>query len=210
MGFEFLFLPENAPFSLALSITVGLFLLQIISSLLGLSSETHHDVEHDIDGDLEADYNFSIGGALNFIHVGKIPVLIILSIILASFGLSGIIAQSTICNIFGVVANPWFIAPVSGFFSITVTHFLGNLITKIFPKTESYAIHLKDLIGYEAKITVGTATLTTPAEAKVIDKFGGAHYIRVKPIENIVINTGSIVTLIQQVESSIFLVTPKD
>lgn len=114
-----LFLMPNAlPFAIALSVTAGLFLIEIISLLmgatvLGLGGDTP-DVDIDADFDLSLDFDsldFDAGdvsdmspapsGILTWIGARDVPFLIWLVSFLTTFGLFGLIIQSLAVSTLG-------------------------------------------------------------------------------------------------------------
>lgn len=146
------------------------------------------DIDADLDIDLDSNFELenvggsnSIMGLLGWLGFGKVPFLIVLSAFLASFGLAGIILQSVMFTLSTVTLPSLVAIPIAFLLSLPVTSKISFWIGAIMPDDESTAIQLKDLRGKQAVITLGTTTVTRPTEAKVTDRHGRVHYIRVIP-----------------------------
>lgn len=146
------------------------------------------DIDADLDVDLDTNLELeNVGGSnslmslLGWLGFGKVPFLIVLSAFLASFGLAGIILQSVMFTL-STITLPGLVAiPIAFLLSLPVTSKVSFWIGAIMPDDESTAIRLEDLRGKQAVITLGTTTVTRPTEAKVTDRYGRVHYIRVIP-----------------------------
>jgi hypothetical protein len=123
------------------------------------------------------------GGALGWLHFGKVPLLALLVIFLMTFAIAGFIAQFTARSVFGtympmpVAVTVAFLAGVAG------VRFLGGALSKFIPRDETNAVSDASLIGRVATIVIGTARVGMPAEARVKDEHGASHYIMVEPEE---------------------------
>ena len=62
-----------------------------------------------------------------------------------------------------------------------VVRVLGGVIGLILPRDETDAVAEREFVGRIATITLGTAGLGSPAEAKLTDQHGQAHYIMIEP-----------------------------
>ena len=216
--FTFFLLGSNMPFAVALTLMCGIFTLEVVSMLVGLSiSESidnalgfDHDVDMDIidvdidvdvdiiDVDIDADIDIIdspnydgfpdlehgwLSSIFNWLHLGKVPVLILLSAFLLSFGLIGLIGQGLIASIFGGPISAYLAGPLAFLAAVPLTSIFGKKFSKVLPKLETSAINVDSLVGSVGRITIGTATFDRPAEAKVVDQHGTQHYVRVAPLE---------------------------
>lgn len=214
--FSFFLLASNFPFAVSLTLMCGIFTLEIISMLLGLSmSDTidhalgfDSDVDIDVDLDLDVDVDMDVdmdldvdivdspnydgfpdmehgwlSSIFNWLNFGKVPVLILFSAFLLSFGLIGLIGQSIVASILGAPISAYLAAPLAFLVALPITRAFGKKFSKVLPKIETSAIKIDSLIGHAGKITIGTATYDRAAEAKVIDRYGTLHYVRVAPLE---------------------------
>ncbi len=179
--FEFIQLPQNSVFFISIIIILIMAFVEVISVLLGVSvSEAIDNLLPDVevDADIEADISVPVLDWLNF---GKVPFLILLIIFLTFFGLSGFIIQGLFSKIFTVLM-PGIVAVVIALVpTFILVHFIGRLISKVLPQVETTAVKINTLKGKIAEINIGTATFDNPAEAKVKDRHGKIHYIRVIP-----------------------------
>lgn len=179
--FEFIKLPQNSVFLISIIIIIIMAFVEVISVLLGVSiSEAIDNLLPDVEveSDIEADLSVPVLDWLNF---GKVPFLILIIIFLTFFGLSGFIIQGIFFKIFSVLM-PEIVAIIIALVpTFIVVHFIGKIISKILPQVETTAVNINSLKGRIAKITIGTATCDNPAEAKVKDKYGKTHYVRVIP-----------------------------
>jgi len=204
------------PFAIALTLMGGIFTLEVVSMLVGLSISDSidnalgfdHDVDMDIDVDIDVDVDFDVdvdadidiidspnydgfpdlehgwlSSIFNWLHLGKVPVLILLSAFLLSFGLIGLIGQGLIASIIGVPVSAYLAGPLAFLAAVPLTSIFGKKFSKVLPKIETSAINVDSLVGSVGRITIGTATFDRPAEAKVIDQHGTQHYVRVAPLE---------------------------
>ncbi|WP_299029249.1 YqiJ family protein [uncultured Sulfitobacter sp.] len=220
-----LFLTPNAlPFSIALSVVAGLFLIEIISLLLGatvlgLGGEAP-DFDVDADFDLSADIDVDMldadpvgdlsaapSGILTWIGARDVPFLIWLISFLTMFGLFGLLIQSASTTILG---TPLFtiLAVVIAFVpALAVTRVIANWVALIMPKTETSAMRTRFLGGHRGTITQGTARRGSPAEAKIKDRYGNMHYLRVEPLDDDgLFPQGSDVTLIRKRGDKFFVI----
>lgn len=217
--------PEALPFSIALAVVAGLFILEILGSLLGgtilgLGGEGP-DIDIDADFDLSADIDVAdldvaadIGdapstpaGLLGWLGARDVPFLIWLVSFLTLFGLSGLIVQSIAIRAIGTPLFTWLAVAIALLPAVAVTRIIANWVALIMPKTETSAIRKRFLGGHHGTITQGTAMRGKPAEAKIKDRHGNMHYLRVEPLDDDgVFDQGSDVTLIRKRGDKFFVI----
>lgn len=222
--FELFLMPNALPFAIALSVTAGLFLIEIISLLmgatvLGLGGETP-DLDVDADFDLSADID-SIGldadvvgemspapsGILTWLGARDVPFLIWLVSFLTMFGLFGLIIQSFAIASLGVPLFTLLAVALAILPALGITRIIANWVALIMPKTETTAMRTRFLGGHRGTITQGTATRGNPAEAKIKDRHDNMHYLRVEPLDdNGVFPQGCDVTLIRKRGDKFFVI----
>lgn len=221
--------PEALPFSIALAVVAGLFILEIIGSLLGASilgvGSDGPDIDIEADFDLSADIDLdavdldmdvvadvdgistSPSGLLSWLGARDVPFLIWLVTFLTMFGLSGLIIQSVAANIIGTPLFMWLAVAIATVPAIGITRIVANWVALIMPKTETSAMRTRFLGGHRGTITQGTATRGNPAEAKIKDRYDNMHYLRVEPLEDDgVFPQGSDVTLIRKRGDKFFVI----
>lgn len=184
--FDFFLVSENIYFSIALTIMFGIAILEGVTLLFGfaLSSVIDSllpDVDIDMDIKAELETQSSLSKMLSWLRVGRVPVLMLLVVFLTSFGLLGIGIQSLSQSFTGSVL-PALIAVIPAFvLSIPMLRLFAILIEKIMPNDETYAVSEASFIGRVATLTLASATIGHPAEAKLKDKHGKTHYIMLEP-----------------------------
>jgi hypothetical protein len=219
--------PESLPFAVALAVTAGLFILEIVSSLLGGTllglggNAPDVDIDIDADFDLSADIDFEgldidvdgIDGPdtpsaiLGWIGARDVPFLIWLVSFLTMFGLLGLILQSAATALIGAPLYTLLAVLIACVPALGVTRVIANWVALIMPKTESSAMRTRFLGGHRGTITQGTAQRGKPAEAKIKDRHGNLHYLRVEPLDDDgVFSKGSDVTLIRKRGDKFFVI----
>ncbi|KUZ16027.1 hypothetical protein WI69_07100 [Burkholderia diffusa] len=59
----------------------------------------------------------------------------------------------------------------------------GKLVAHMLPLSETTALSEAEFVGRTARIVTGEASAGNPAEARLVDEHGQAHYVRVEPDE---------------------------
>lgn len=169
----FLTAPQTWPFGAALAVMVGISLLEGLGLLLAHSPAL---LLESLLPDMP-----DVDGPLGWLHVGKVPLLILLILFLAGFTLSGYVIQGVAHGMSGALLPAWLAAIPAflvGVFSVSA---LGGLLAKIIPGDESSAVSEQTLIGRAGVVLRGTARPGLAAEARVRDTHGHAHYVMVEP-----------------------------
>lgn len=197
--------PSNLFFSVSLCLMLLLGLVEGILLIAGSSSQgfldqfipdSLFDAQHP---DLNIETNHSLWVQfLDWLCLGRIPVLIWLIIFLTTYALFGFISQGIFFQIAESYFPLWIIAPASLFLCMPIVRWVAMLFAKILPQDETTAIHSDDLIGLTAEIILGDAKPNYPAQAKVKDQHGLTHYVMVEPITDITLSQGQIVILTQK------------
>ncbi len=118
---------------------------------------------------------------LGWLCVGRVPILVLLIVFLTSFGMVGFFVQGLMRGIFGF-ALPEIVAVVPALASaFPATRFAGLTLGRLIPKEQTEAVSRAHFVGRVATITTGEARRGLAAEAKLTDRFGQTHYIRVEP-----------------------------
>ncbi len=196
--------PEALVFSIALTVVFGLFLLEILSLMLGGSvlaiGSDAPDVDMDIDLDLDGDFDLDIdmpaetdlpeittvapSGLAGWLGMRDVPFLIWLVSFLTLFGLSGLVLQEVVTALAGAPLPVWIAGMIALAPATFGARFIARVIAAIMPKTESSAMRMRFLGGHSGVITQGTARRGKPAEARIKDRFGNTHYLRVEPLDD--------------------------
>lgn len=166
--------PETWPFGSALVVMVGLSVVEGFGLLFSSSPSHLLDslIPHSIDGP---------DGPLGWLHVGKVPILVLLILFLAGFALCGYAVQAIAVALSGGLLPAWIAVIPAVFTGLSTVRGIGALIARIVPGDETTAISEQTLIGRAGVVVRGIARADLAAEAKVRDAYGRAHYVMVVP-----------------------------
>ena len=168
------------------------------------------DMDADVDADMDADADMG-GGAgaflqmvLGFFGVGKVPLLVVIVAFLTSFGLAGYATQMVMHGISGYYL-PALLASIPAFFGGSfATRYLAIGLGRLVPDIETEAVDSKTFIGRTAVLTLGEARAGKPAQGKLRDHNGQAHYLLIEPDQtDVIFREGDQVLLVSQ-QGSIF------
>lgn len=197
---ELLLAPQNWPFATALGLSALLALLQVLMLALGGAIDLL-EMEADVDLDADLDGAGGLDGLLDWLHVGRLPISLLLMLGGLSFGLPGLFIQSVAKTQTG---GYWPTGPVSLLAAVSAVPLLrigGLLLRRFLPRDETEAVSSESFIGSEAIITIGVSKRGRPAEARLYDRWGKAHYVLVEPERpEDEFSAGSAVLLISQHE----------
>jgi hypothetical protein len=170
---EFLTAPENLPFA------VALILMLMIGAVeaLGLGASAVH-LELDIDAHAEGP------DVLGWLGIGRVPLLMLLVVLLAWFGIVGMAGQQAAVAFLGAPLSPWLAAVVAFIAALPLTGLTAGGLARFMPHDETTAVSRDNLIGKRATVTVGSAARGSPARASVRDVHGQVHYVMLEPSED--------------------------
>jgi membrane protein implicated in regulation of membrane protease activity len=189
---EIIAAPANLPFSVALLV---MLLIGAVEAL-GLGASAVH-LDHDVGGDVGGDL-------LGWLGVGRVPLLMLLVVFLALFGLVGLSIQQ-----FAGPLPLWIATPAAAVAALPLTGLGARGLARIMPGDETTAVSLDSLVGRRGTITVGTARRGSPAQARVADIHGQPHYVMVEPYDDDhAIGEGETVRLDRR-DGNIFIAVPR-
>ena len=179
--------PQLQPFTIAAAVMLALLAIQIAGALLG---HAFHDMPEALPFDDAPD------SPLDWLNLGKVPLLILLMLLLGLFAAGGMVLQAVAEPLTGLV--PTLPAAVAaGIFALLTTGAASRLIARIMPREESYALSDEDLIGRVGTVTVGPLETHAVGKISVHDAFGNRHFPRVRPATaGEVIETGARVLIV--------------
>ena len=167
---ELLTAPANLPFSVVLIVMLLIGLIEAIG--LGASvAHLHVDVDAHVDGI----------DPLAWLGVGRIPLLMVIVVFLAVFGLVGLTVQQLAAAFAGAPLSPWLAGPAAAAAALPLTGFGARGLARVLPQDETTAVSLDTLVGKRGTITIGIARRGSPAQARVRDVHGQVHYVMVEP-----------------------------
>lgn len=188
MTMEFLFSPATWPFTASIVVLLGLLVVELFGLGLSALELDFADLDHDGHPD---------NVLLDWLGLGTLPVMVLLAIQLAVFGIMGLAFQN-------FITFPLLIAvPVVGVASLPVTAVVSHYLAKIWPQDESTAVSLDDLIGKRATVISTTATKGASGEATIRDQFGQTHYISIEPHGDTELRKGDVVLVVAR-EGQVF------
>lgn len=201
--------PETRIFGIAIMLMVLLGIVEILSLFLGGINEW-------IDGILPEDLTdpahpeAGLDGAqgavvrfLSWLYVGRIPLLMLVVVFLAVYGLAGYLVQGIIRPIFGAYLNGWLAAVAVWFISLPLVNRAAAALYPILPKDETDAIAEDELVGRVGTVVTGTARFGSPAEVRVRDQYGKQHYVMAEADSADELPQGSTVLLVSR-EGNVF------
>ncbi|MCP3023276.1 OB-fold-containig protein [Cupriavidus basilensis] len=183
-----LLLPGNAPFVVAIGLMVVIGVLEALALLLGLALSqqadsflvTHFALDHT---DASAADASAIGQVLGWLHVGRVPLLMLVVLFLMGFAISGLVLQWVIAAVAGHLLPVPLAVVLATLGALPFVRATGGLVGRYFPQDESSAISELDFVGRVAQVTLGEASAGNPTQARLVDEYGQAHYLRVEPDE---------------------------
>lgn len=137
-----------------------------------------HDLDHGLDADLDGDLHFDF---LSWLGVGRLPLLMLIVLFLAIFGIGGLLLQQVLRDWTGTPLPSLAAVPLVGTLSLPLTGLAARLLAPILPRDHSTAVPLEALVGTTARVITGRATQGSPARARAEDHYGQAHYVMVEP-----------------------------
>lgn len=188
---DFILASENILFISAIGVMLAIGLMEGVGLLIGASISAMFDnfaigdidiidVNANPDIDVDVDLPSPFFRLLGWLHVGKVPILILLVVFLTSFGLSGLVMQSVAQSITTLLMPSLLVAIPAGIFAFTVVRISGVALSALIPKDETEAISTSDFIGQVATVNQGRSKKDLPAEAKLRIR-GQTHYVSVIP-----------------------------
>jgi len=168
----------------------------------GGSHDAGHDAHHDHDGG-------ALKAALSILGVGRIPLMLLCTLMALFFGLSGYFMNVALAP---AVKSPWVYFWISFAVAlvvmVTMTGILARVIGRVMPKTVLHRVNDHDLEGRVGRLVV-------PADAAsgfvdVRDSIGNIHRVRCRT-EKDGLPTGSEVLLIEfEASTRTYVVQPHD
>jgi hypothetical protein len=197
--------PETWPFAAAT------LLLLLITAVEGIALLFGTNVSHFVDDwlpDPGDGIDHAFDKPLGWLHVGKVPVLILIVVFLAAFALTGFAVNMVVHRLVGLWLTPWVAVPVAFVTALPIVRILGAGLARVSPSDETFAVTLDTLVGRVATIVNGTARVGYPAQAKVINQHGQALYVMVEPDGTGTFESGASVLLVRQLSGSRFAGIP--
>jgi len=186
--------PETEIFGIAIVLMVLLGVLEVISMLAGGISDWLETAHAEVGLDA-ADAGVFVR-FLSWLYVGRVPVLMLMVVFLAVYGLTGYLFQTTFAAVFGSYLNGWLAAVAVWFLSLPLVRLTAGGLYKIMPKDETTAVSQESLIGRIGTVVLGEARAGSAAQVRVKDVYGQQHYVMAEPDSDEVLKQGDAVLLV--------------
>ena len=195
--------PETEIFGIAIALMVLLGVLEVISMLAGGISDWLDNLLPDsLTKTAHAEVGLDVADAgifvrfLSWLYVGRIPVLMLMVVFLAVYGLTGYLFQTAFATVFGSYLNGTLAAVIVWFISLPLVRVTASGLYKIMPKDETTAVLQESLIGRVGTVVLGEARVGNAAQVRVKDAYGQQHYVMVEPDSEDVLKQGDAVLLV--------------
>ncbi|MES2613480.1 MAG: YqiJ family protein [Pseudomonadota bacterium] len=186
--------PETWPFGVAFALIVGIALIEGLGMLVSLSpSNWLDDLLPDIDGDTGLDR------VLGWLHIGKVPSLVLLVLFLMGYAVFGYSLQKVAHGLLGTYLPVWLAGLAAVATGMATVRSLGALIAHIIPRDETSAVSEMSLIGRHGVVSAGAARRGLAAQARVRDAHGRTHYLMVEPdLDDEVFDEGAQILIVRK------------
>ncbi|MFT7776675.1 YqiJ family protein [Roseateles sp.] len=168
--------PETLPFGVAVALIVAIALLEGLGMLIALSPSNLIDSwlpEHAAETGLDR--------VLGWLHLGRVPALVLLLLFLLGYALFGYALQKVAFNLFGSFVPAWVAGLLAVPPGLATVRGIGSLVAHIVPRDESSAVSEQSLVGRAGIVSAGAARRGLAAQARVRDAHGRTHYLMVEP-----------------------------
>jgi hypothetical protein len=185
---------QNLPFGIGFALIIGIALLEGIGMLVSLSpSNLLDNLIPEIDGEGGLDR------VLGWLHLGKVPALVLLLLFLTGYTLFGYGLQMVAHGLFGAYLPAWIAGVMAVPSGLATVRGLGSLIAHIIPRDETSSVSEQTLVGRVGVVVAGTARRGLAAQAKVKDSLGRSHYLMVEPdLDDELLDEGTQVLIVRK------------
>lgn len=177
--------------------------------------EVDHDLDHDFDLEHDAEMghdheHHGLAKALSLLGVGRVPLSVVVTALGLIWAVVGYSVNIIIGDVIGLPVAPlvWVSMIVAGSFSLLLTSTFARTLGWMLPRTESYAVTKRDMIG-----TRGTVRFKVTASAgsvQVRDKYGHLQELscRIREGERSLPANSSVVIVGYDTTQGVFLAAP--
>ncbi|HJY77412.1 MAG TPA: OB-fold-containig protein [Burkholderiales bacterium] len=173
--------PESSPFLIASLVLLAIAAVEGLGLIVGASASQWLD--HWLSGsDAQGGPADGIAASwLGWLHVGKVPLLALIVVLLAAFAVLGFGLNIVVHGLFGAYVPPLVAAPLALVAALPVVRVTGGVLGRIMPREETSAVSIDSLVGRIATVVSGTARHGYPAQARVTSEHGQTIYVMVEP-----------------------------
>ncbi len=185
---------QTFPFGVSFALIVLVAMLEGLGMLVSLSPSNL--IDHALP---ELHSDSSLDHTLGWLHIGKVPALVLLMLFLAGYTVFGYAMQMVMHGVFGFYLPAWAAGVIAVAPGLATVRGLGALIAHIIPRDESSVVSELALIGRAGVISSGAARRGWAAQARVRDSYGRTHYLMVEPdVDGEVFDEGVQVLIVQK------------
>jgi membrane protein implicated in regulation of membrane protease activity len=168
--------PETLPFGVGFGLIVGIALLEGFGMLVSMSPSNLID-----DWLPDIDHDGALDRVLGWLHLGRVPALVIVLLFLLGYTLFGYGLQMVAHGLTGGYLPAWIAGLLAVPSGLATVRGLGALVAHIVPKDETSIVSEQSLVGRVGVVTAGAARRGLAAQARVKDTYGRSHYLMVEP-----------------------------
>lgn len=185
--------PGFYPFTIAALVLVGLVVVEIGALVVGLSLSSLADAgfpDHPDHGD-----HGLLAGWMSWLNAGRVPMLVLIMIWLASFAVGGFVLQGVAQAVLAPL--PTLVASLAMLvLAMPATRVLSRWTGRIIPRDETTAIAQAEFIGLTGTVTLGPLDQGKPGLVRVKDRHGNIHVLRAKAARGHVIPADAVVLVV--------------
>ena len=187
--------PETLPFGVAFALIVGIALIEGMGILVAMSPS------HLIDNLLPDVHSDSgLDRMLGWLHLGRVPSLVLLILFLAGYALFGFGLQMVAHGLMGHYLPAWLAGLLAVPSGLATVRGLGALVAHIIPQDESSIVSEQSLLGRVGVVSAGAARRGLAAQARVRDAHGRTHYLMVEPdIDGDIFEEGAQILVVRKI-----------
>jgi hypothetical protein len=167
--------PESSPF------LVATLLLLVIAAVEGLGLLIGASASHWLDNLLHSPTDGMAETWLGWLHVGRVPILALIVMFLATFAITGFAVNIVANALFGRYMPALLAVPLAVVTALPMVRVAGSVLGRVVPKEETSAVSIDSLVGRIATVVTGTARQGYPAQARVTSEHGQTIYVMVEP-----------------------------
>ncbi|MDR7270170.1 membrane protein implicated in regulation of membrane protease activity [Pelomonas saccharophila] len=186
--------PQTLPFGVAVVLVAAIALLEGLGLLAAASPSALLD---QVLPDIDADATGGLDRVLGWLHLGRVPALVLLLLFLTGYALSGYALQALAMHMTGGLLSAWAAGLLAVPPALTTVRALGRPIARLVPQDESSAVSEQSLVGRTGVVSAGIARRGLAAQARVRDALGRTHHLLVEPeLEGEVFHEGAPILIV--------------
>ncbi len=163
---DYLIVSYNVWFTAPLTIVFLLALFRLVTGAMDfgdadMDADVEADADLDMDADVEADADLqspSFADIFGFLNVGRVPLMVVLMSLLATWGIAGLIVNALL-NVPERPQGVWISYVIALFCGFLGTRYISIALSKLFPESEK-AITDVHLLGLRGRVISGQITTT--------------------------------------------------